>query len=69
MLEIKRNGITISVDTLPDHKCPVLLLGVDGEICTFTTKVASFDDMADAKLFCDKVKEFFQGIAEVEVKV
>lgn len=59
MKGIRRNGITISVESLePYRKRPVLTVCFGDENKHY--KVASFNDKETADWFCDVMEEFFE---------
>ena len=57
-----RNGVTICVTDIPDHKRPVLAVMIDGENRIY--KVASFNSTETADWFIELVEEFFDGLVE-----
>ena len=61
---IKRNGITIGIQKLPNKKLPSLCVMFDGESCSY--KVATFNSEENAKWFEEIVEELLKGLTVEE---
>ena len=59
---LKRNGISVRVETWECRKLPVLAVYVEKDNCAY--KVASFNSEETARWFCEVMEEFFDGMTE-----
>lgn len=60
--EYKKNGISITVQHMPDRKKPCLAIQIEGENTIY--KVASFNSEKTARWFLEMFEEFVENVKD-----